>query len=330
MNAFVTGGTGFLGSHVIRQLLERGARVKALARKSSNLANLEGLEISLITGDLTDAASWEAALDECDALFHVAADYRLWVPDPENMFQANVEGTRQALEAAIRHKVKRIVHTSTVGALAYPPAGKVSNEESEPLESDLIGPYKQSKRKAELLARQFAAQGHPIVIVNPSTPVGPLDIKPTPTGKMIVDFLNGKMPGYLDTGLNLIDVRDCAVGHLLAAERGVPGQRYILGHRNMTLREIFEVAARISGRKPPRWRIPYPVAYAFALLDTFMSDHVTHRPPTAPLVGVKLARHLMFFDPSKAVRELGLPQSPIENALADAVHWFCDHGYMHQ
>ncbi|MBI2194940.1 MAG: NAD-dependent epimerase/dehydratase family protein [Planctomycetes bacterium] len=328
MKAFVTGGTGFLGAHVVRQLLRRGARVLVLARKSSQLANLRGLDVTIVPGDILDAGPWENALDGCDALFHVAADYRLWVPVPQSMFQSNVEGTRQTLEAAIRHRVPRIVHTSTVGALAYPPPGQVSNESSEPADADLIGPYKQSKRQAELIARRLAADGHPIVIVNPSTPIGPLDIKPTPTGKMLVDFLNGRMPGYVDTGLNLIDVRDCAEGHLLAAERGTPGQRYILGHRNMTLREILEIAARTSGRKPPRFRIPYPVAYAYAVLDTFLSDHVTRRPPRAPKVGVQLARHFMYFDASKAVRDLGLPQNPIENALADAIQWFSQNGYI--
>ena len=328
MTSFVTGGTGFLGSHVVRALLEKGAQVKALARKTSNLANLEDLDITIVEGELVGVEDWEDALDGCDAVFHVAADYRLWVPDPENMFQANVEGTRQVLGAAIRHGVKRIVHTSTVGALAYPEDGESSNEDAEPAEADLIGPYKQSKREAELIARELAEKGHPIVIVNPSTPVGPRDIKPTPTGQMIVNFLNGKMPGYLNTGLNLIDVRDCAKGHLLAAEKGQPGERYILGNRNITLKEIFEIVASYSGRKPPRFRVPYPIALAYACASTFVADHITHRPPVAPVVGVKLAGHFMYFDASKAVSELGLPQNPIENALKDAVAWYRENRYI--
>lgn len=328
MTSFVTGGTGFLGSHVVRALLEKGAQVKALARKTSNLTNLEDLDITIVEGELVGVEDWEDALDGCDTVFHVAADYRLWVPDPENMFQANVEGTRQVLGAAIRHGVKRIVHTSTVGALAYPEDGESSNEDAEPVEADLIGPYKQSKREAELIARELAEEGHPIVIVNPSTPVGPRDIKPTPTGQMIVDFLNGKMPGYLNTGLNLIDVRDCAKGHLLAAEKGQPGERYILGNRNITLKEILEIVARYSGRKPPRFRVPYPIALAYACASTFVADHITHRPPVASVVGVKLAGHFMYFDASKAVSELGLPQNPIENALKDAVAWYRENRYI--
>jgi dihydroflavonol-4-reductase len=216
-----------------------------------------------------------------------------------------------------------------VGALAYPHVkGKVSNEESEPTDADLVGPYKQSKREGELIARKLASEGHPIVIVCPSTPVGPMDIKPTPTGRIIVDCLRGKMPAYLDTGLNWIDVRDCAEGHLLAAERGSPGERYILGHRNMTLKEVLQIVAQVGGVKSPRFRIPYGVAYTYALLDTFVADHVTKRPPAASVTAVRLAAHYMYFDASRAVRNLGLPQSPIENALADAVSWFREHGYV--
>lgn len=329
MRAFVTGGTGFVGAHVVRKLLERGATVKALARPTSDLRNLDGLGLSLVRGDITEPSQWESELDGCDALFHVAADYRLWVPDPGRMFTVNVEGTRQVLQAAIRYRVPRIVHTSTVGALAYPrDASEMSDEESEPSDPDLVGPYKQSKRAGELIARELAAQGHPIIIVYPSTPVGPMDTKPTPTGKIILDCLRGKMPAYLDTGLNWIDVRDCAGGHLLAAERGVPGERYILGGQNLPLKSVLQMAARAGGVKAPRLRVPYAVAYAFALLDTFIADHITKRAPTASVVAVKLAGHHMYFSPAKAVRELGLPQSPIEDAIRDAVTWYRDNGYV--
>jgi dihydroflavonol-4-reductase len=329
MKAFVTGGTGFLGGHLVRKLLGRGAKVRILARRTSPIRNLEGLDVDVIAGDVTDASPWESALDGQDVVYHVAADYRLWVPDPDTMFRTNVEGTRHILEAAIRRHVPQIVYTSTVGALGCPRRKDgASDEASEPAEGEMIGPYKQSKRKAELIARELARQGHPIVIVYPTTPVGPMDIKPTPTGKMVVDCLRGKLSGYLDTGLNLIDVRDCAEGHLLAAERGTPGSRYILGNRNMPLKSILETIARIGGVRPPRLRVPYPVAYAYALVDTFIADHFTRRPPVAPTVGIQLATHWMYFDASKAVRELGLPQNPIGNALADAVKWFRENGYV--
>jgi len=328
LQAFVTGGTGFLGSNVVRKLLDKGARVKALSRAGSDLSNLEGLDIELVPGDLTDAATWQSALEGCDALFHVAADYRLWVPDPERMFEVNVEGTRQVLEAAIEKGVDKIVYTSTVGALAYPVEGEVSDEESEPSREDMVGPYKQSKFEAELVARKLAADGHPIVIVLPSTPIGPGDIKPTPTGKVIVDCLNGKMPGYVNTGLNLIDVRDCAEGHLLAAEKGQPGGRYILGNRNITLKDMLEIVSSYAGIKPPRFQIPYVIAYAYALFDTFVADYITKKPPVASVVGVKLASHYMYFDASKAVKQLGLPQNPLEDALHDAVDWFREKGYV--
>jgi dihydroflavonol-4-reductase len=328
LQAFVTGGTGFLGSSVVRKLLDKGAKVKSLARASSDLSNLEGLDIEIVQGDLTDAASWSSALEGCDVVFHVAADYRLWVPDPERMFEINVQGTKQVLDAAIEKNVDKIVYTSTVGALAYPEEGEVSNEESEPSHEDMVGPYKQSKFEAELVARKLAADGHPIVIVLPSTPIGPGDIKPTPTGKVIVDCLNGKMPGYVNTGLNLIDVRDCAEGHLLAAEKGQSGGRYILGNRNITLKEMLEIVSKYAGIKPPRFQIPYAIAYTYALLDTFVADYITKKPPVAPVVGVKLASHYMYFDASKAVNELGLPQNPLEDALHDAVDWFREKAYL--
>ena len=328
MNAFVTGGTGFLGAHVVRKLIEKGAKVKALARKTSDLRNLEGLDLTLLNGDITDSSPWEQELSGCDAVFHVAADYRLWVPDPDMMYRTNVDGSRQVLEAAIRCKASRIVYTSTVGALAYPHAGGCSNEDSEPSEADLIGPYKKSKKLAEEVAMRLAAEGHPVIVVNPSTPVGPMDLKPTPTGKIILDFLNGKLPGYVNTGLNLIDVRDCAEGHLLAAEKGDPGERYILGNRNITLKELLEIVGRAAGMRPPRLQLPHWVAYAYALVDTFVADHFTKRPPLAPFVGVKLAAHHMYFDASKAIQHLGLPQNPIEDALADAVQWFRENAYV--
>ena len=326
--SLVTGASGFVGSHVVRQLLKRGAKVRVLVRRQSPIKNLEGLAVEVVPGDLTDPESVRRAVSGCRYLYHVAADYRLWSPDPRVLYRVNVQGTRNILEAADAAGVKRIVYTSTVGALGIPRnGGGPGNEETPVVLHDMIGHYKRSKFLAEAEVTAAAKTGVPVVIVNPSTPVGSMDVKPTPTGQMIVDFLNGRMPAYVDTGLNLVDVEDVARGHLLAMEKGQIGQRYILGNRNLTLKEILGILARISGRPAPEVQIPRGVALGLAAVSTGVSL-LTKRPPRVPWEGVRMAGKKMFFDSSKALRELGLPQSSVEEALSKATAWFRGHGYV--
>jgi dihydroflavonol-4-reductase len=324
----VTGGTGFVGAAVVRLLLSEGHAVRALARRGSDLRNLDGLDIELTYGDLQDRTSLRPALKGCRRLYHVAAHYSLWEPDPGVFYRVNVDGTRNLLEAAMEAGVERVVYTSTVGALGYREDGGPADEKTPASLDQIIGHYKRSKFLAEEEARQAAVRGLPLVIVNPSTPVGPRDIKPTPTGRVIVDYLNRLMPAYIDTGLNLIDVDDVAKGHVLAAERGRVGERYILGHRNLTLKEIFAILGQITKIPAPKICLPYRLILPLAYANQWLSDLITKRPPRIPLEGVKMAKRHMFFDASKAVRELGLPQSSIEQALERAAHWFIDHGYV--
>ena len=324
MKNFVTGGTGFVGSALARKLLERGEEVVCLVRKGSECANLGGVGVRCAVGDLLDRDSCLRAMRGSRRVYHAAAEYSLWVPDKRAIYAANVEGTKNVLSAAMELGVERVVYTSTVGALGNPGDGTPGTEDTPVSLSDMVGDYKKSKFLAERAALEFALRGLPVVIVNPSTPVGPRDIKPTPTGKMILDFLGGKMFAYMDTGLNLIDVDDVAEGHVLAMERGIPGGKYILGNRNMTLHEIFEALSRITGIPAPRVRLPYWFVLPIAYVSTKVSDYVTKRPPLAPLDAVRMAKKLMYFDSSRAVRELGLPQSPVEDALARAVEWFRD------
>lgn len=323
----VTGATGFVGSHVVSKLLERGERVRVLVRPQSSLKNLEGLFVETVRGDLTDPESVRAVMAGCRRVFHVAADYRLWARDPSELYRSNVQGTRNVLEAARQAGVERMVYTSTVGALAVSCNGHPADERTPVRLTDMIGHYKRSKFLAEAEAVAAAKQGLPVVIVNPSTPVGSRDIKPTPTGQMIVDFLRGRMPAYVDTGLNLIDVEDVAEGHLLAMEKGIPGERYILGHRNLTLREILEALSRISGRPAPTVRLPHVIALGVAAVST-LAAQVTRRPPLVSWESVRISRKKMFFDSSKAVRDLGLPQASVEEALEKAVRWFRDQRYV--
>jgi len=323
--SFVTGATGFVGAHVARKLVARGDQVIALVRPSSNLALLDGLPIETVTGDLRDPDSLIAPTQGVDELYHVAADYRLWARDPRDIYRSNVEGTRNVLEAAAKQHVPKVVYTSTVGCLGIPKDGSSGDETTPVSRDDLVGHYKKSKYDAEQIALEYAGNGLGVVIVNPSTPVGPGDIKPTPTGKMIVDFLRGKMPGYVDTGLNLVAVEDVAEGHLLAAEKGRVGEKYILGNQNLTLREILAMLADITGRKPPTVRIPHWAALAASALDTAVS-RVRGVEPGIPLEAVLMSRKRMFFSADKAVRELGLPQSPVKDALAGAVEWFRRNG----
>lgn len=328
MAVLVTGGSGFVGSRVVRKLVERGEEVRCLVRKSSPRANLEGLSVRLVTGDLQDADSLEQAVQGCSVVFHVAADYRLWSKDPQELYRSNVDGTRNLLAAAERASCERIVYCSSVGALGIPKDGTPGTETTPVTLEDMVGHYKRSKFLAEQEALKAAARGVPVVIVNPSTPVGPNDIKPTETGRIITRFLNGEMPAYLDTGLNLVDVDDVAEGHLLAAAKGRIGEKYILGNRNLTLAEILQSLAVLTGKPAPRARMPYGLVLGIARINEFCVGTLLRREPGIPVEGVRMARKKMFFDPSKAVRELGLPQTPVEEALDRAIRWFTDHGYV--
>jgi len=322
----VTGGTGFVGSAVVRHLLAAGRPVRVLARPGNDRRLLAGLSVEIAEGDITHPASLGKAVRGCSQVYHVAALYRLWARDPRCYYEANVEGTRNLLQAAGDAGVSRVVYTSTVGALGIPPDGRPGTEETPVALADMVGDYKRSKFMAEEVARDFARRGVPVVIVNPSTPVGPCDIKPTPTGQMIVDFLRGRMWAYLPTGLNLVDVEDVAAGHLLAAERGQVGDRYILGGENLTLRDIFQRLGRLTGRRPPRLKVTVGLVLPIAWCCERWAA-LTGRPPVVALDAVRMARKTMFFDAGKAIRELGLPQSSVDGALARAVAWFRAQGY---
>lgn len=326
MKAFVTGATGFIGASIVRELLKDGHQVKVLVRNGSDTTNLNGLKVEVMQGDLHDQHHLEQGMTGHDWLFHAAADYRLWCPKPEAMYHANVNGTCTILQAALEAGVKRVVYTSSVGTLGNPGDGTPGTEETPVSLHDMVGHYKKSKFLAEEKAEKFVDKGLDLIIVNPSTPVGPFDIKPTPTGKIIVDFLNRKMPAYLDTGLNLIAVEDCARGHLLAAEKGRTGQKYILGNRNLTLREIFVLLEQLTNLSAPKVRLPYTPILLAAYLNEALS-RLTGKEPLIPLAGVQMAKKFMFFDASKAVRELGLPQTPVEEALQRAIDWFRSNGF---
>ena len=326
--SFVTGGTGFVGSHVVEKLVHGGEKVRALVRAESNLKNLEGFSVELVKGDLRDHRTFSKALRGCDTLYHVAAEYVLWVRDSKKLYDSNVQGSVNIVKAAVEAGVKKIVYTSTVGALGIPKEGGSGNEETPVALSDMISHYKRSKFIAEEEVRHLAQKGAPIVIVNPSTPIGSRDIKPTPTGQIIVDFLKGKMVGYVETGLNLIDVEDVAVGHILASQKGRIGERYILGYQNYTLKEMLETLSQLTGIPGPRFKIPLWFAMGLAYVSTAYANWISHRPPSIPVDGVKMSKKMMFFDASKAVRELGLPQTPVKEALKKAVDWFRKNGYV--
>jgi dihydroflavonol-4-reductase len=313
----VTGASGFLGWHVARVLLERGHRVRALVRPGSSV---DGLDVEVVSGDLRDAASLERAVAGCGLLFHVAADYRLWAKDPSELYRSNVDGTRNLFQAAQNAGVERVVYTSTVGCIGVPHGG--IGDESKPVSlEDMAGDYKRSKFLAEQVALEFARSGLPVIIVNPTAPIGDHDVKPTPTGKIVLDFLNGAMPAFIDTGLNVVDVRDTAEGHLLACDRGVPGQRYILGSENLTLAQILQKLASITGGKAPTTQIPWAVAYCAGACSTAWAG-VTGKPPRVPLDAVRMAKKKMWVTHSKADRELGFQPAPAEQALVRAVEWF--------
>jgi dihydroflavonol-4-reductase len=324
MMALVTGGSGFIGYHVARKLRERGVEVRALVRPTSRVDALRDLGVQLVTGDVTDEASVRRAVDGCETVYHVAAAYTFWMKDPAEMYRSNVEGTRIVLRSS--SAAKRIVYTSSVGALKASPDGTPSDETTPVTLRDMVGHYKTSKFQAQEAALELARQGLPVVIVNPSTPVGPYDFKPTPTGQMIVDYLKGRMKAYVKTGLNLIAVEDAAEGHLLAAEKGKVGELYILGNRNMHLKEVFEALAKITGIPAPWMRVPHWLPLSVAAMST-LKGKMLGRAPKLPLEQVRLSTKMMYFDSTKAVRELGLPQSPPEEALERAVRWFRANGY---
>ena len=322
MTTLVTGATGFLGSALARELLKEGRTLKLLVRKNSDTRNIDELDCEVAYGDLRDRDSLKSALAGCHTLYHTAAYYSLWSQDKKLIYDINVQGTRNILESALEMGVEKIVYTSTVGCIGLSEDGTPANENQPMNPATLCNDYKLSKYEAEQVAHELFGRGLPVIIVNPSTPIGPRDIKPTPTGKIILDFLNRKMPAYIDTGLNLIDVTDCARGHILAEEKGQPGERYILGNKNMSLKDILLALETLTGLKAPRIKLPYWVAYTAGLACEWASDNITHQPPSVPLAGVKMAKYFMYFDPSKAIRELGLPQNPVENALGQAVRWF--------
>ncbi len=322
MTTLVTGATGFLGSALARELLKEGRTLKLLVRKNSDTRNIDDLDCEVAYGDLQDRDSLKSALTGCQTLYHTAAYYSLWSRDKKLIYDINVQGTRNILESALEMGVEKVVYTSTVGCIGLSEDGSPANENQPMNPATLCNDYKLSKYEAEQVAHELFGRGLPVIIVNPSTPIGPRDIRPTPTGKIILDFLNRKMPAYIDTGLNLIDVTDCARGHILAEEKGRPGERYILGNKNMSLKDILLALETLTGLKAPRIKLPYWVAYTAGLACEWASDYITHQPPSVPLAGVKMAKYFMYFDPSKAIRELGLPQNPVENALGQAVHWF--------
>lgn len=322
----MTGATGFVGANLVRELLTAGATVRALARPHGDRRALDGVAVEIAEGDLLDPASLARAVRGVQTVYHVAADYRLWTPDPAPVYRVNVDGTRAVLGAAGEAGTGRIVYTSTVGTLGIPQDGSPGTEDTPVTIDDMVGTYKRSKFLAERAASTLAAGGLPIVIVNPSAPIGPWDVKPTPTGQMVVDFMDGRMFATLDTGLNLVHVRDVARGHMLAAQRGKIGDKYILGNTNLSLADIGRLLSEITGRPAPRWRVPYALAWCGAACMEGVA-RVTGRPPRVALTAVRMARKRMYFSAAKAVRELGLPQTDVRAALRDAVDWFAAHGY---
>ncbi|MHB8412089.1 MAG: hopanoid-associated sugar epimerase [Candidatus Acidiferrales bacterium] len=327
MTTLVTGATGFVGSHVARRLVTSGESVRALARAGSRQQALDGVAVEWVEGDLRDEGSLDRALSGVTRVYHVAADYRLWSRHPQEIYDSNVTGTKNLLAAARRARVERFIYTSTVATIAVPREGELPDETNRASVDEMIGHYKRSKLLAEQEALRAAHEGLPVIIVNPTTPVGPGDWKPTPTGRIILDFLLGRMPAYVDTGLNFVAVEDVAEGHLLAAERGKIGERYLLGGRNLTLKELLDVLTRITGLAAPTMRIPHMVALMAAYADAVFC-RATGREPHIPLEGVRIARHKMFVNDTKARNELGYKPGSVEAALERAVGWYADNGYV--
>jgi dihydroflavonol-4-reductase len=323
MTSLVTGATGFVGGALVRRLLARGVAVRALARPGSDTRNLDGLDIERLAGDVTDPASLARACAGCDHVYHVAADYRLWVPDPDRMHRANVEGTRNVLRAAADGGCTRVVYTSSVATLGLRADGEPADETTPSDLDDMVGTYKRTKYLAEEEARRFVRdEGLDVVIVNPSTPIGPGDVKPTPTGRLVLDAMSGRMPAYVDTGLNIVHVDDVAEGHLLAMDHGRAGERYILGGENLLLRDILGRIARLADRRPPALRLPHGLVLPIAHIAEWAARAGIGGEPRLTVTGVKLARKRMFFTSERARRELGYRPRPADDALADAVAWF--------
>ncbi len=326
MNIFLTGASGFVGSHVAQQAAAQGGRLRCLARTTSSLNYLpKGVEV--VIGDLRSPAAFGSALVGCDALIHVAADYRLWVPDPAEMYRANVEGTQELLAMARVAGIRRVVYTSSVATMGFKEDGTVVDEDAPVSETDMIGHYKRSKWQAEQVAIAAVRAGQHIILLNPTTPVGPLDTKPTPTGRILVDFLNRKFPAYVDTGLNLVDVVEVAKMHLRALERGTPGERYILGGENLTLKQILDRLAAITGLPSPKHKVPHGVAMAFAYFDEMITGKLRGKEPRATVEAVQMGKKMMFASSAKAEREFGYVAKPVDAALRDAVKWFVANGY---
>jgi dihydroflavonol-4-reductase len=328
MKAFVTGATGFVGSHVARALAAQGADLRLLVRATSRTDNIADLPAEVTVGDLRKPESLKAAMSGCDFVFHVAADYRLWVRNPEEMYQANVEGTRAIIQAAQESGVRRVIYCSSVATMGFKQTGEIVNEEAPVSLADMVGHYKRSKFMAEQIALEAGRKGANVVVVNPTTPIGEFDIKPTPTGRIVVDFLKKNFPAYVDTGLNLADVKEVARGHVLAMEKARPGERYILGGENLTLKQILDKLAEITGLPSPTMKVPHGVAMGFAAFDQFFTGIVLGKEPRATLEAVKMGRKKMFASSAKAERELGYQVLPVEEALRRAVAWFQTHGYV--
>ena len=328
MKAFVTGATGFVGSHVAQLLCAQGADVRLLVRPTSRMENIADLKADRVTGDLRDPASLKKTMQGCEFVFHVAADYRLWVRDPEDMYRCNVEGTRAIIQAAQECGVRRVIYTSSVATMGFTTTGHIADENSPVSLEDMVGPYKRSKFMAEQVALEAGRNGANVVVVNPTTPIGEQDIKPTPTGRIIVDFLKRKFPAYVDTGLNLADVKEVARGHLLAMEHAVPGQRYILGGENLTLKQILDKLSALTGLPSPRMKVPHAVALGFAAFDQLFTGFILGKEPRATIDAVRMGRKKMFASSAKAERELGFKVLPVDAALGRAIDWFQTHGYV--
>ena len=327
MLVFVTGATGFLGSHVARVLIEQGAKLRLLVRNSSDLRNIADLSAEQVLGDLREPASIEKAIAGCEVVFHVAADYRLWVRDPDEMYRSNVEGTRRLLEAARKSGIRRVIYTSSVATMGFTSNGSLADENSPVSLGQMIGPYKRSKFMAEQIALAAGRSGMDVVVVNPTTPIGERDIKPTPTGRIVVDFLKKKFPAYVDTGLNLVDATECARGHVAALEKGRSGERYILGGENLTLKQIFDRLAAITSLPSPKVKVPYAMALATGVVDEVVTGHILRREPRVTIDAVRMGRKRMFVSSAKAERELGWKTIPVDGAMRRAVDWFRANGY---
>ena len=328
MKVLVTGATGFVGSHVAQLLCAQGADVRVLVRATSRTENLADLKAERITGDLRDPDSLSKAMQGCEFVFHVAADYRLWVRDPDQMYRSNVEGTQAIIRAAQKNRVRRVIYTSSVATMGFSTTGRIADETSPVSLEDMVGPYKRSKFMAEQFALEAGRRGTNVVVVNPTTPIGDQDIKPTPTGRIILDFLKRKFPAYVDTGLNIVDVKDVARGHLLAMEKAVPGERYILGGENLTLKQILDKLSVITGLPAPSMKVPHAVALGFAVFDQFFTGIIMRKEPRATIDAVRMGRKKMFASSAKAERELGYKAGSVDDALRRAIDWFQAHSYV--